>query len=100
MTREEAQALAEELVLRMSRESFIRRRMNWHDAATTYAGGIRAHYGVLTTGGDLMSNSLVMIAAIAIEVLREAFVKTGATAEEIREDHALRLGLGPGQVPS
>jgi hypothetical protein len=96
MTREEAQALAEELVLRFTRDSFRRRRMGWHDAATTYAGGIRAHYGVLTTGGDLMSNSHVMIAAIAIEVLRESFVKTGETAEEIREAHP----LGRGEVPS
>lgn len=92
MTRVEAQTLAEELVLRMARDSFRRRRMGWDAVATTFCGGIRALFDVIEARGQVKSNAMVMIAACAIEVLRETFANCGETAEQIREQHPLGTG--------
>lgn len=100
MTREEAQALAEELVLRMSRDSWKRRRMGQDALASTYCEGLQAQIGVLRSGGALMSNSMVMMASVAIELLREVFASMDESVEDIREAHALGLGLEPKEVPS
>jgi hypothetical protein len=89
MTREQAQALAEELVLRLARDSFDRRRWSLDQIGATFCGGIRALHGVVEARGEIKSNSVVMIAACAIELLREAFVQTGDSAEEIRAAHPL-----------
>lgn len=95
MTREESQSLAEELVLRMSRESFARRAMGWDDAATMYMEGVFAQANVIAGGGQLRSNSLVLLAACALEVLREAFVQLPLTPDQIRAEHP--TGPGPGK---
>lgn len=89
MTREEAQALAEELVLRLVRRAFNEKRLPTLRAAReAYAGGLAS----MVTGDQIMSNAVVMHAAVGIELLRETFLQTGDTAEEIRAEHPTEKG--------
>lgn len=93
MTREEAQALAEELVLKMSRESFTTHGRDFQQIGSVFAQGIMAHASNMLRGGDVKTNSIIMLAACSIELLREAFLLVaakGATPDQIRAEHAER----------
>lgn len=90
MTREEAQALAEELVLRLARDSFTRLPKGLRELGAAYLGGVTQQFEQLTTGGELRTNGVVMLGAIAIEFLRELFLYTGDSADNIRRLHTIQ----------
>jgi hypothetical protein len=87
MTREEAQALAEELVLDKARSSFLKDARNFEQIASVFLGGIQAHYNALANGGDIRSGNVLSLAACSIELLRETFLAVGASAIEVRARH-------------
>jgi len=88
MTRTEAQALAEEIVLKLSRYSFERRGLGLDAVAHTFCGGVRAHHGVIQAGGQIMSGQVASLAACAIELLRECFLTMEDSPDEIVRLHA------------
>lgn len=92
MTREEAQALAEEIATEHAR---VGEPLGLERAAHLFEEGVHIFSRSLRRGETPTSRQIACLAGCAIELLRESFLACGGSAEGIRAGHQTPPSLRP-----